>query len=343
MSLLARARFAGLVAGVAGRTALRRSVHGPLHPGWPWQTELVAAVLQASGEKVARMAPVAARRAMEARAVPPERLEGVRVREAVVGGVSGEWVTPASETSGATVLYLHGGGYALGSPASHRHFAAQLALRSKAACFVPDYRLAPEHPCPAAIDDAVAVYDALLDQGASPERLCIGGDSAGGGLTLATLLALRDGGAPLPAAAVLISPWVDLTCMGGSLEDNARYDYLNPRSVRHYASWYAGELSLDDPRVSPLQADLRGLPPLFVCVGDAEVLRDENLMLVERAREAKVNVEVEIGEGMIHVYPLLAPLLPQGRSATKRIAQFIRKYQTEGPTVRAANPRDART
>jgi epsilon-lactone hydrolase len=337
MSLAARARFAGLVAGVAGRTALRRSMRGPLHPGWPWQTELVAAVLQASGHKMARMAPVAARRAMEARAVPPERLEGVRVREAVVGGVSGEWLTAASGTSGATVLYLHGGGYALGSPASHRHFAAQLAVRSKAACFVPDYRLAPEHPCPAAIEDAVAVYDALLDQGASPERLCIGGDSAGGGLTLATLLALRDGGAPLPAAAVLISPWVDLTCMGGSLEDNARYDYLNPRSVRHYAKWYAGELSLDDPRVSPLHADLRGLPPLFVCVGDAEVLRDENLMLIERAREAKVDVEVEVGEGMIHVYPLLAPLIPQGRSATKRLAQFIRSHVDRAQTPVSAS------
>jgi epsilon-lactone hydrolase len=326
MSFVARARFAGLVAGVAGRTVLRRSMRGPLHPRWPWQTELLAGVLQASGQNVARMAPVAARRAMEARAVPPERLEGVRVREAVVGGVSGEWVTAASGTSGGTVLYLHGGGYALGSPASHRHFVAQLALRTKAECFVPDYRLAPEHPCPAAIEDALAVYHALLATGASPERLCLSGDSAGGGLTLATLLALRDGGAPLPAAAVAISPWVDLTCTGGSLEQNARYDYLCPRSIRHYASWYAGELSLDDPRVSPLHADLRGLPPLFVCVGDAEALRDEDLMLVERAREAKVEVDVEIGEGMIHVYPLLAPLIPDGRKATKRIAHFIREH-----------------
>lgn len=292
--------------------------------------------MQTSGRKVAQMAPVAARRAVEARAVPPERLEGVRVREAVVGGVPGEWVTATAGTSDATVLYLHGGGYALGSPASHRHFAAQLARRTEAACFVPDYRLAPEHPCPAAIEDAIAVYDALLADGARPERLCVAGDSAGGGLTLATLLALRDAGEPLPSAAVLISPWVDLTCAGGSLEANAPYDYLDPTSIRHYAQWYAGDLSFDDPRVSPLHADLHGLPPLFVCIGDAEALRDEDLMLVERAREAKVEVTVEIGAGMIHVYPLLAALIPEGRKATRRIAEFIREHVDRAASMRPA-------
>lgn len=338
MSFVARARFAGMVAGVAGKTALRRSTRGPLHPGWPWQTELLAGVLQASGHAVAQMPPVAARRALEARSVPPERLEGVRVREAVVGGVAGEWVTPAEGTDGATVLYLHGGGYALGSPASHRHFTAHLARRTGAACFVPDYRLAPEHPCPAAIEDATGAYHALLAEGASPERLCIAGDSAGGGLTLTTLLALRDAGATLPAAAVLISPWVDLVGSGGSLETNACYDYLNTRFVHHYARWYAGDLPLDDPRVSPLNADLHGLPPLFLCVGGAEALRDEDLLLVDRAREAEIDVTVELGEGMIHVYPLLAPLIPEGRRAARKITRFIRDHVD---AAAAARPRSA--
>jgi len=227
------------------------------------------------------------------------------------------------------VLYLHGGGYVIGSPRSHRHLAAAVARASAARALLLDYRLAPEHPFPAALDDAVAAYEWLLGQGLDARRIVVAGDSAGGGLTVATLLALRDRGRPLPAAGVCISPWVDLTCSAQSYTSKAAVDpIVTQESVTMLAKAYVGAGDVKAPLVSPLYANLAGLPPLLVHVGSDEVLLDDALGLGERARKAGVDVQVEEWPAMIHVWHWFQPMLEDAERATKAIGEFVRARLT---------------
>jgi len=221
------------------------------------------------------------------------------------------------------LVYLHGGGYCTGSPWSHRPILGALTRTLGARVVAVDYRLAPEHPCPAAIDDALAVLRALLADGVAPERLWLAGDSAGGGLTLATLVAARDAGLPTLAGAVPLSPWTDLT--GGQPSHGAHgLDYLpEPERLVTYARAYAGALPLTDPRVSPLHADLRGLPPLLVLVGGAERLRDDGVLVAARAKEAGVDVTLHVEPDEIHVWPMFAPWSPRAQDAIDRVAAFV--------------------
>jgi len=236
-----------------------------------------------------------------------------------------EWLTPPGARPNTVVLYLHGGGYVIGSPRSHRHLAAAVARAGAARALLLDYRLAPEHPFPAALDDAVAAYEWLLGQGLDPRRIVVAGDSAGGGLTVATLLALRDRGRPLPAAGVCISPWVDLTCSAPSYTGKAAVDpIVTQESVTLLAKAYVGAGDVKAPLVSPLYADLAGLPPLLVHVGSDEVLLDDALGLGERARKAGVDVQVEEWPAMIHVWHWFQPMLEDAERATKAIGEFVR-------------------
>jgi phosphinothricin tripeptide acetyl hydrolase len=236
-----------------------------------------------------------------------------------------EWLTPPGARADAVLLYLHGGGYVIGSPRSHRHLAAALARASGARALSLDYRLAPEHPFPAALDDAVAAYEWLLGQGVAARRVVVAGDSAGGGLTVATLLALRERDRPLPAAGVCISPWVDLTCGGASYASKAAVDPIVAReSVELMAKAYAGAGDPRAPLVSPLFADLRGLPPLLVQVGSDEVLLDDAAGLAERARRAGVDVTFEEWPAMIHVWHWFLPMLDEAERAVAGIGAFVR-------------------
>ena len=238
-----------------------------------------------------------------------------------------EWLTPPGPSRDAVVLYLHGGGYVIGSPRSHRHLTAAVAQASGTRALLLDYRLAPEHPFPAALEDAVAAYDWLLGQGLGPRRVVIAGDSAGGGLTVATLLALRDRGRPLPAAGVCISPWVDLTCSGASYTSKAAVDPIVAReSVLMMAKAYAGAGDPKNPLVSPLHANLSGLPPLLVHVGSDEVLLDDALGLAEQARRAGVKVTLEEWPAMIHVWHWFQPMLEEAERATAAIGAFVRAH-----------------
>jgi epsilon-lactone hydrolase len=238
-----------------------------------------------------------------------------------------EWLTPPGARASVVVLYLHGGGYVIGSPRSHRHLAAAIARASGARALLLDYRLAPEQPFPAALDDAVAAYEWLLAHGIASRHLVIAGDSAGGGLTVATLLTLRDRGRPLPAAGVCISPWVDLSCSGASYASKAAVDPIVTRdSVAMMAKAYAGAGDPKTPLLSPLFADLRGLPPLLVQVGSDEVLLDDALGLAERARRAGVDVAVEEWPAMIHVWHWFQPMLEDAERATARIGEFVRAH-----------------
>jgi len=236
-----------------------------------------------------------------------------------------EWLRPPHARTDVTVLYLHGGGYVIGSPRSHRHLAAAIAGAAGSAALLVDYRLAPEHPFPAALEDALAAYQWLLGRGLAAGGVVVAGDSAGGGLTIATLLAIRDRGLPRPAAGVCISPWVDLTCSGATYATKAAVDPIVTRqSVSMMAQAYAGAGDLKAPLLSPLYADLRGLPPLLVQVGSDEVLLDDALGLGERARAAGVDVTVEEWPAMIHVWHWFLPMLAEAERAIGVIGDFVR-------------------
>ncbi len=241
-------------------------------------------------------------------------------------GVPAEWVVAEGADPGRALLYLHGGGYVIGSIATHRDLAARLSRATGARVLVVDYRLAPEHPHPAAVDDAVRAFRWLVEQGLDPRRVAIAGDSAGGGLTVATLVALRDAGDALPAAGVCLSPWTDLACEGGSMDTHDHRDpMVRPEGLREMAAMYLGGLPASTPLASPVHAELAGLPPLLVQVGTAEVLLDDSTRLADRARAAGVEVELDVWDDMVHVFQAFAAILPEGREAIERIGAFVRE------------------
>jgi phosphinothricin tripeptide acetyl hydrolase len=251
----------------------------------------------------------------------------VKVEHVSAPAAPAEWLRPPSAAPGRVVLYLHGGGYVIGSPRSHRHLAAAIAGAAAARALLLDYRLAPEHPYPAALEDATAAYRWLLAEGVAPGSVVIAGDSAGGGLTVATLLALREARVPLPAAAVCISPWVDLTCSGGSYVTKADADPIVGRAaVEQMARAYLGSTTPREPLASPLFADLRGLPPLLIHVGSEEVLLEDAVQLAERARAAGVETTLEVYERMIHVWHWFLPMLDEAQTAVEAIGRFARRH-----------------
>ncbi|MEX1254727.1 MAG: alpha/beta hydrolase [Dehalococcoidia bacterium] len=250
--------------------------------------------------------------------------EGVGTEPVDAGGVPGEWLTPEGAAGGGTLLFLHGGGYVIGSVASHRSWVSRITKASAARTLLIDYRLGPEHPFPAAIEDATAVYRWLLAQGVDPARLAIAGDSAGGGLTAATLLALRDAGDTLPAVAALISPWLDLACAGESMSSKAEADPILSRELlQGWGAHYLNGADARAPLASPVYADLAGLPPLLVQVGTAEVLLDDSLRFAERARSAGVDVTLEPWDDMLHVWHMFYFILPEGQQAIERVGAWL--------------------
>jgi acetyl esterase/lipase len=239
-------------------------------------------------------------------------------------GVAAEWVIAPGARENRALVYVHGGGYTMGSLATHRALCARISRLGRMRVLNVGYRLAPEHPHPAAIEDMVAAVRWVYAQGFAPSRVAIGGDSAGGGLTLATLLSLRDAGAPLPAAGVCISPWTDLSASGDSIRTKANVDpMVTEGPLREMAAAYLGGKDARTPLASPLFADLRGLPPLLVQVGDAELLLDDATRFASRARDAGVDVTLEVWEEMFHVWHAFAEILPEAARACERIAAWL--------------------
>jgi monoterpene epsilon-lactone hydrolase len=250
----------------------------------------------------------------------------VSCQEVDTGGVPAEWITAPQATGERVIFYLHGGGYTIGSIKTHRELISRLSRAAGARALAINYRLAPEHPFPAAVEDATAAYRWLLENEADPTRVVIAGDSAGGGLTVAALVALRDAGDPLPAAGVCLSPWVDLEGLGESMTTKAGVDPLVQReSMLADAKVYLGGANPRTPLAAPLYADLTRLPPLLIHVGTAETLLDDSTRLAERARSAGVDVVLEPWEDMIHVWHIFASILPEGQQAIDRIGEFIRE------------------
>jgi len=251
---------------------------------------------------------------------------GLILEPIVVNGVPAEWVSAPGAAADRAVLYLHGGGYVLGSIRTHRELAGRISAASGARCLLIDYRLGPENPFPAAVEDATAAYRWLIAAGFLPAKLAIAGDSAGGGLSVATLLALRDAGVPLPATGVCISPWVDLEGTGESMTTKAAEDPMVQREpLRQMAQLYLAGADPRTPLAAPLWGELRGLPPLLLQVGSAETLLDDATRLAQRARVAGVEVELEIWPDMIHVWHAFAALIPEGRAAIERIGVHLSK------------------
>jgi monoterpene epsilon-lactone hydrolase len=252
--------------------------------------------------------------------------EDVRCVPTRVNGLGAEWLVP-SGVEDRVILYLHGGGYVMGSIATHREMAARIAHAAAASALLVDYRLAPEHPFPAAVEDAVASSRWLRKEGWAPSQTTVAGDSAGGGLTIATLVRLRDEGDPLPAAAVCLSPWVDMEGIGGSASTKADEDVIvQPEGIRFMAETYLAGQDPRTPLAAPLYAELDGLPPVLIQVGTSEVLLDDANRLAERARSADVEVTLERWEGMFHVWHWFASILPEGQEAIERVGAFIRRH-----------------
>ncbi len=252
---------------------------------------------------------------------------GVSVSQVKLGGVPTEKLRPGTAASAAgAVLYFHGGAYVVGSPVSHRLLTSCLAQASGMTVFAADYRLAPEHPFPAAVEDAVAAYRALLSEGYRPENIVIGGDSAGGGLTLAAAVSLRDAKLPQPAALVLLSPWADLTLSGPTMKSKAKVDpMLTEKWLRKMADTYLHGKPAKSPTASPLFANLTGLPPMLIQVGSDEVLLSDSERLAENARAAGVKVDYHLYEDLWHVFQASQKQVPEADEALAEIVGFIRK------------------
>jgi acetyl esterase/lipase len=251
----------------------------------------------------------------------------VQVTRVNAAGVPAAWIEAPGADPGRVMLYLHGGGYVIGSIETHRELAGRLSRAAAARVCIIDYRLAPEHPFPAAVEDAATAYRWLLQNGATPERTVIAGDSAGGGLTVATLLALRDAGDPLPAAGICLSPWTDMEGIGESMTSKAGVDPMVQRDrLVHLANLYLHGAAPRSPLAAPIYADLTGLPPLLIQVGTRETLLDDATRLATCATEAGVDITLEPWEEMIHVWQIFAPLLPEGQQAIDRIGEYVRKH-----------------
>jgi acetyl esterase/lipase len=272
--------------------------------------------------------PFMARRAQAAEfaaafEIPPD----IAVEAGMLGGVAVEWIAPRKAHSSNVFFHLHGGGYVLGDPAGSRAFTTDLARRLNGRVVSVDYRLAPEHPFPAAVDDALAAYCALLEQGQVPGTIAIGGESAGGGLTMALLLAAKNAGLPMPAAAVLVSPWVNMRCSAESFDSRAASDpLLTRRSLKEMADAYLGPADAKNPLASPLFGALRGLPPLLIHVGSEEVLLDDSRDLAAAAMAQDVATVLAVWPQMIHVWHMFHPMLPDGAAAMAELATFIKKH-----------------
>jgi len=263
-------------------------------------------------EELARLAPL---------------FKDVKLENVDAGGVPAAWMITPEVAKDRAILYLHGGGYTEGSITSHQDLAQRISKASKIRVLILDYRLAPEHPFPAALEDSISAYNWLINSmGYNPKNLIIAGDSAGGGLTIATLVKLRDQGVQLPAAGVCLSPWTDLALTGDSIKLKLHEDpFVSPDELVFAANLYLGKTDPKNPYASPLYANFEGLPPLCIQVGTAEIILDDSTRLAKRAKGAGVEVQLDIWEDMIHVFQAFAVMAPEGTEGINKIGEFIKK------------------
>lgn len=256
--------------------------------------------------------------------------EGVEIKPAVIEGIKSEWLIPAGANKNKLILYVHGGGYVSGSCNDHRGFVSKFAKKTGITNLTYEYGLAPENPYPAALEDSVKIYQWLLSSGNKPENILIAGESAGGGLCLALLLALKDRNIPLPVAAVAISPWTDLTCSSDSYQTKNKWSLAPLNSWTVFSKHYVGDNNAELPLISPLFGDLKGLPPVFINSGVDDELYEDGEQFYFKASQAGADITFRAGIGMVHCYPLLAPMFKEATEAMEEIVAFVKNKLKAG-------------
>lgn len=318
------------------RAVWRRLTRGPMDPAWSWRTSITRDVLTVLGRRAVDLPPwtVPVVNRLLVGSTPVDLRRVVRTHRADLDGVPAEVLSrPSADRT--ILMYLHGGAYLVGSARTVRPVTSWLTWVLRCRTYAIDYRLAPVHPFPAALDDSLRAYRSLIEYGVDPSTVVLAGDSAGGGLTVATLVAARDAGLPMPAAAVLLSPWTDLTAAGGSLESNRGFDYLPAGEIPYAVSLVVGDADPADPRVSPVYGDLSGLPPLLVFAGGREVLLDSIRHFVSRARDQDVEAELVVHQHMFHDWLPTIPGSPDAMLTVERISDFVRSHLDGSATRRA--------
>jgi monoterpene epsilon-lactone hydrolase len=308
--------------GMAVSAVSRRIFRGPMRESWNWKYEILVRLTRVSYNVLAKKGPYRYNRVFE-KLQPKIDSGGATIKVSETFGAPGHWFIPEKD-NGSVILYLHGGGYVYGSAKTHGKMIGQIACASSSKALALNYRLAPQHPQPAAIEDACTAFRSLVKSGISPKQIIVAGDSAGGGLVVSAFVALRDAGDVLPAAGVCISPWVDLTCSDESFASNSQYDPVTREACLVAASAYLNGSSSRTPEVSPLFADLKGLPPLLIHAGGLEVLRDQACEFAKRAKSAGNEVEIQVYEDMVHVWHLYSGFTPEADKAIGEIGDFIK-------------------
>jgi epsilon-lactone hydrolase len=333
-----RLRLLAEVVVTAVAVAIARLQRGPLRPTWSFTTEL-AAMVQKRILTMSKRRGIGWLREVQRTLPSATPLDSkVRFEWVDAGGVRGLWCVPtAVEPLERVVLYCHGGGYVIGSPDSHRDLVARIAVGARARVLSLAYRLSPEDAFPAAQDDCHRGLEWLLEQGVDPATIALAGDSAGAALSLATLLSRRDAGLPLPACAVLLCPWVDPLSDGGSMVENVPYDFGDRELLVGWIRTHARDPQIGLPALSPLVADLRGLPPLLVQAGEVEILLDQITSLAESARASGVEVTFTVYPDMFHDFQALATLLPAGAEAIEEIASYLDRHLVRAPRAAAVS------
>jgi acetyl esterase/lipase len=305
-------------------TVRLRHARGPARPSWSVAFECVVRYLRRDWDETSEWPHERVRQAVERRPYPSGVVRKVRCRDEVLGGVAVRWFVPPNADERRRVLFFHGGSFIYGSSrTTHADVIARLALASNVTVVSVEYRFAPEHPYPAQLADALAAFDGLVASGTAEGAIVVAGDSAGGNLALALQMALRDRGTSQARSLLLVSPWTDLTMPGRSFVDNDRWDFGTRAVLERQARAFAGNLPLADPRISPIHGRLTGLAPVFVIAGEAEILRDDIVALVDRLGAANVPVELHVAKDMPHNPPIFAAFHPSASRALDEAASFV--------------------
>lgn len=317
-------RFVWIAGIVFLRVCLRRLFGRSRRRGWSIPYEAAVQLLLDQGRRMHDWPAQDIRRTIPDAKIPQRIMAQMTVERGELGEVPVECITPVGwSREHGEILYLHGGGYAVCSPGSHRGIGCGLAKASGARVHMLDYRLAPEHPYPAALEDASRAYVALRAKGEGVGDIIVAGDSAGGGLSVALTQSVIARGEQRPAGLVLFSPWLDLTRSTKSIDENARYDYLQPEQIERYADWYLQGHDPSDPLVSPVSAKLSGFPPIWVAYGDSEALRDEAVAFISRLDAAGIACERWVGAGMVHMWQAFAPISRDARHSIRGAGRWV--------------------